>query len=128
MAKYIYVMLGGAFGAISRFIVGTLIGRLHSAPFPFGTFLINVTGSFLIGGLMTLFVNRPSINTNWRLFLVTGVLGGYTTFSSFEWETLFALRGGAGAIAILYLVLSVAMGLAGAWAGAMLCNHFWPNS
>lgn len=72
-----------------------MVLKIYSAVFPLGTFLINVTGSFLIGILMMLFINRPGINANWRLFLVTGILGGYTTFSSFEWETFTVLRGGA---------------------------------
>jgi CrcB protein len=77
---------------------------------------------------MMFFLNRPSIHANWRLFLVTGILGGYTTFSSFEWETLSALRAGANAVALSYLLLSVAVGLGGAWVGAMLSNYFWPHS
>ncbi|MBV9157953.1 MAG: CrcB family protein [Acidobacteriaceae bacterium] len=93
MSKYLIVMLGGALGAVSRFLVGTFVFKIYSGVFPLATFLINVSGSFLIGILMMLFVNRPAINTNWRLFLVTGILGGYTTFSSFEWEKL---RGVAG--------------------------------
>jgi fluoride exporter len=128
MAKYLLVMLGGALGAVTRFIVGTLVASRYSALFPLGTFLINVTGSFLIGVLMMLFVNRPSIHTNWRLFLVTGILGGYTTFSSFEWETLAALRGGAASVALFYVLLSVGIGLGGAWAGAMLSNRLFPHS
>src|SRR5690242_16216527 len=101
MTKYLVVMLGGAIGAVSRFIVGSLVLRFYSAVFPLGTFVINITGSFLIGLLMTLFLNRPAMHANWRLFLVTGVLGGYTTFSSFEWEALTTLRTGAEAIAVL---------------------------
>ncbi|HEY7307311.1 MAG TPA: fluoride efflux transporter CrcB [Bryobacteraceae bacterium] len=128
MAKYLFVMLGGALGAVSRFALGTWVGRWYFAVFPLGTFLINVTGSFLIGALMMFFLNRPSIHANWRLFLVTGILGGYTTFSSFEWETLSALRAGANAVALSYLLLSVAVGLGGAWVGAMLSNYFWPHS
>lgn len=84
MSKYFLFMLGGAIGAVSRFIVGTFLLRFYSATFPLGTFLINVTGSFLIGLLMTAFLNRPGLPANWRLFLVTGLLGGYTTFSSFR--------------------------------------------
>jgi CrcB protein len=128
MAKYLVVMLGGALGAVSRFIIGGLVAKWYPGPFPLGTFLINVTGSFWIGVLMMFFANHSSMNINWRLFLVTGILGGYTTFSSFEWETLSALRGGAGAIGLLYLLFSVSLGLAGAWVGAMLCNRLWPNS
>jgi len=121
-------MLGGSLGAVSRFIIGTLIAKRYSAVFPLGTFLINVTGSFLIGVLMMLFLNRPSIDANWRLFVVTGVLGGYTTFSSFEWETFLALREGASTVAASYVIASVAFGLIGVWVGAMIANHLWPRS
>jgi CrcB protein len=127
MNRYIFIMLGGALGAVSRFIVGTMLLKFYSAVFPLGTFLINVMGSFLIGVLMMLFLNRPFINANWRLFLVTGILGGYTTFSTFEWETFTLLRGGAGAVALLNICLSVALGLAGVWIGAALSNRFWPR-
>ncbi len=125
MAKYVFVMLGGALGAVSRFAVGTLIQRRYSAVFPLGTFFINVTGSFLIGLLMMLFLNRPTISINWRLFLVTGVLGGYTTFSSFEWETFVALRGGASTAALLNVLLSVGLGFGGVWLGAAMSNRIW---
>jgi fluoride exporter len=125
MTKYALVMLGGAFGAVSRFAVGTLVARFYSSVFPLGTFLINITGSFLIGLLMMIFLQRPAIPANWRLFLVTGILGGYTTFSSFEWETLVAIRGGANLIAIGYVLLSVLAGLAAAWLGALLANRLW---
>jgi fluoride exporter len=127
MSKYLAVMLGGAIGAVSRFLVGSLVLRFYSAVFPLGTFLINVTGSFLIGVLMTLFLNRPSIHVNWRLFLVTGVLGGYTTFSSFEWETLVSFRTGAQVVALVYVGLSVLLGLFGAWIGLLLANRLWPR-
>lgn len=128
MAKYLLVMLGGGFGATSRFVVGTLVARWYSAAFPLGTFLINVTGSFLIGLLMTFFLNRPAVGANWRLFLVTGILGGYTTFSSFEWESFATMRGGGASVAFLYLVSSVAVGLTGVWIGALLSNRLFPQS
>ena len=127
MTKYLAVMLGGALGAVSRFVVATLVTRFYKAAFPLGTFLINVSGSFCIGLLMTLFLNRPGIHANWRLFLVTGILGGYTTFSSFEWEALIALRSGAETVSLLYVGLSVILGLAGAWLGLLLADRFWPH-
>jgi fluoride exporter len=127
MSKYFVVMLGGAIGAVSRFMVGLLILRFYSATFPLGTFLINVSGSFLIGVLMTLFLNRPAIHVNWRLFLVTGVLGGYTTFSSFEWETLVSFRTGAQNVAFFYVGLSVLLGLLGAWLGLLIASRLWPQ-
>jgi hypothetical protein len=66
MTKYLFVMLGGALGAVSRFIVGTLVTRWYPGLFPLGTFLINTTGSFLAGVFMMLFLNRPAIDVNWR--------------------------------------------------------------
>ena len=118
-------MIGGAIGAVSRFLVGTFILRFYSSLFPLGTFLINVTGSFLIGLFMTLFLNRPNISPSWRLFVVTGILGGYTTFSTFEWETFTAFRGGAVAVALLNVLLSVTLGFGGVWIGAALYDRFW---
>jgi fluoride exporter len=114
------VLLGGGIGAALRYIVASYVARLHSGPFPLGTFLINVTGSFTIGLLMTFFLYRSDLNPAWRLFLVTGVLGGYTTFSSFEWETLTAVKSGAPIAAMLNVLLSVALGFAGVWVGAAL--------
>ena len=126
MSKYFVVILGGGLGAVSRYIVGSLMARLYSGTFPAGTFLINVTGSFLIGILMTLFLNRSTLHPNLRLFLVTGILGGYTTFSSFEWEALITLRTGAAAISVLYIGSSVVLGLAAAWVGFVISNRLWP--
>lgn len=127
MSKYLVVMIGGALGTLFRFLAGSMVMRFYSASFPLGTFLINITGSFFIGLFMTLFLNRPAIHANWRLFLVTGILGGYTTFSSFEWETLVTLRNGVDAVAFLYVGLSVILGLALAWAGMLAGNRIWPH-
>jgi len=118
MAKYSLALLGGGLGSLLRFIVGMFVSKVFTGLFPLGTFLINVTGSFFIGLLMTFFLNRPELDVNWRVFFVTGILGGYTTFSSFEWEAFTALREGAGLISISYLVLSVLSGLVAVWLGA----------
>jgi len=68
------VILGGGMGAGLRFLAATYVTRLYTGLFPLGTFLINVTGSFIIGVLMTSFLNRPGLNPTWRLFFVTGIL------------------------------------------------------
>jgi len=125
MSRYAVVMAGGAIGAVCRFIAGSAIAKLYAGPFPFGTFFINVSGSFLIGILMGLFLKRPAVDAHWRLFLVTGILGGYTTFSSFEWETLVSLRNGAGTIALLYLCSSTVIGLVCAWVGLLIASRVW---
>ena len=91
--------------------------------FPLGTLVINVTGSFLIGFLMTMLTERWNVGPNWRLLLVVGFLGGYTTFSSFEWETFTAAREGAVALAALNIVSSVVVGYFGVWLGVLLARR-----
>ncbi len=122
LSKTLIVMMGGGIGAALRFAAATYIARLYDGLFPMGTFLINVTGSFVIGILMTLFISRSEMNPAWRLFFVTGILGGYTTFSSFEWETLVAVKAGAPLVAFLNVSLSVAFGFAGVWLGSLLTS------
>lgn len=123
LSRILVVMLGGGIGSALRFVAATYISRWYDGLFPMGTFLINVTGSFVIGMLMTIFVNRADLNPVWRLFLVTGMLGGYTTFSSFEWESFASLRGGAPVVAMLNVTLSVALGFVGVWLGSLLTSR-----
>lgn len=120
MARCLSVLLGGGLGALARYVVGTAIASRYSGRFALGTFFINVTGSFLIGLLMALFTERFTGHPNWRLFLVTGVLGGYTTFSSFEYETLVAGQSGSPLLSFLYVISSVGFGFAAVWLGSFL--------
>jgi len=110
MDKYLVILLGGGVGTLARFLVGSAIMSRFAGRFPLGTFVINVSGSFLIGVLMTLFTERLNPHPNWRLGLVVGFLGGYTTFSSFEWETYVSTREGNIWIGFVYVVSSVAAG------------------
>ncbi len=114
------VLAGAGLGGLARFVAGTWIMERYSGRFPLGTFVINITGSFLIGVLMMLLTERWQPHPNWRLFLVVGVLGGYTTFSSFEYETYQAVRDGARWMGLLYVLASVALGYLGVWLGAAL--------
>jgi CrcB protein len=103
-----------------RYAIGSTVMARYSGRFPLGTFLINVTGSFLIGLLMMLFTERIQAHPNWRLFLVTGVLGGYTTFSSFEYESYLATKSDSPLFALLYIASSVAFGYLAVWIGALM--------
>ncbi|HTQ53320.1 MAG TPA: fluoride efflux transporter CrcB [Bryobacteraceae bacterium] len=120
MDRYLIVLTGAGIGGLARYLVSTWIMSRYGGRFPLGTFVINVTGAFLIGVLMTLFLERLSPHPHWRLFLVVGLLGGYTTFSSFEYETYQAVRNGARWMGLIYVTGSVLLGYLGVWLGAAL--------
>jgi len=114
------VLAGAGLGGVARYALSAWIMAKTGTRFPLGTFAINVSGSFLIGLLMTLLTERIAVHPHWRLFLVVGFLGGYTTFSSFEYETLTAVRDGARWMGVLYVGGSVLLGYLAVWLGAML--------
>jgi CrcB protein len=118
--RYLLILLGGGIGSLARYVAGSAIMTRFGSRFPLGTMAVNVTGSFLIGLLMTLLTERWQPHPNWRLLLVVGFLGGYTTFSSFEWETFSAVREGGFWIGLANVVGSVAFGYAAVWLGALL--------
>jgi fluoride exporter len=120
---YLMVLLGGGAGSLVRYTLSTAIMARTGGRFPFGTVIINITGSFLIGLLMTLFTEYASPNPNLRLLLVTGFLGGYTTFSSFEWETLSLAVDGGWWLGLVNMVGSVALGYSAVWLGALLARR-----
>lgn len=123
MDRYIMVMLGAAVGGLSRYAITTAITEKFGGNFPLGTFLVNLSGSFLIGVAMTLITERWIVHPNWRLLLVVGVLGGYTTFSSLEFETLQAVRRGLPGIGLLYAFGSLILGYAAVWLGMTVASR-----
>jgi len=124
MTKYIMVGVGGFLGSVARFWVGNYIGARMGARFPYGTFIINVSGSFAIGLIITVLAETAHWNPNWRYLVPIGFIGAYTTFSTFEYETLRSLQDGQGLVALLYVVLSVCLGFLGVWLGASLGRAF----
>ena len=121
--RYLLVLVGGGTGALARYVAASAIMTRFGGRFPLGTLTINVTGSFLIGFLMTILTERFQLDPQWRLLLVVGFLGGYTTFSSFEWETYTSVRDGALWAGMLNIVSSVALGYMAVWLGAMLARR-----
>jgi fluoride exporter len=119
MTKYLIIALGGAIGSMLRFWVGAYVSGRLGTRFPYGTFVINVTASFLVGFIMTVLAERTHISASWRDLLVVGFLGGYSTFSSFEYETFRVFEDGEFLITSLNIACSVGVGFVAVWIGAI---------
>ena len=122
MQKYLLIAFGGALGSIARYWVGSTIAGRMGTKFPYGTFLINMTACVLIGFSLTLLARRADMNPAWRFLIPVGFIGAYSTFSTYEWETLSTIRSGAFALAALYAVGSLVAGLAATWCGVLLAE------
>jgi fluoride exporter len=120
LIKYLMVGLGGFLGTIARFWVGGYVYSRLGTKFPYGTFVINMTGSFVIGLSVTILTEKTHLNANWRYLIPIGFIGAYTTFSTFEYETLAAVRDGQLLIGGLNVVLSVVIGFICVWLGIVL--------
>jgi CrcB protein len=101
------VALGGAIGSIARYGVGAVAAQLLGAGFPFGTLVVNLTGSFLISTIMHVALAGTAISLELRIFLTTGIMGGFTTYSSFNYETLALINQGAYGLAGLNVAATV---------------------
>jgi CrcB protein len=122
----VLVGIGGSIGAIARYkLGGFVLHRSEALDFPLSTFLVNVLGCFVIGVLAALVERHDLFSPATRLFLFTGLLGGFTTFSAFGYEATFLIRRGLVWVASFYAVGSVALGIAGVWLGMTLTNLFW---
>ncbi|HTQ61204.1 MAG TPA: fluoride efflux transporter CrcB [Candidatus Solibacter sp.] len=120
MGKYLMVGIGGFLGAIARFWLGGFISAKIGTRFPFGTFVINCSGSFLIGFMITLLAERTHWSPNWRYLIPVGFIGAYTTFSTFEYETFRVMQEGELSMALLNIILSVLIGFLAVWLGAIV--------
>ncbi len=124
LTKYLAVAAGGAVGAVARyFLGGTILSRVAS-PVPTATFVINVTGSFILGFFLTLVTERAHFSPHLRLAVAVGFVGAYTTFSTFEYETLRLAEERGTTLALLNVLLSVVVGFAAVW-GGMALAHRW---
>jgi CrcB protein len=124
LLKYLMVGIGGGLGSILRFWVGSYIGSRMGTRFPYGTFVINITGSFLIGLVFAVLTTRTLWSPNWRYLIPIGFIGGYTTFSAFELETLRTIQDGQIGLGLVYVAASVVVGFAAVWAGMMAGRAF----
>jgi CrcB protein len=121
---YVIVFLGGGIGAAMRHGINLAAARALGTAFPYGTLLINISGSFIMGLVAAYFAFKGDASQHWRLFLTTGILGGYTTFSAFSLDAALLYERGEIGMAALYVAASVALSIAGLFAGFALVRHF----
>lgn len=122
--NYLLVFLGGGCGSMIRYWVNVLCGRLFGTDFPYGIMLINITGSTVMGLIAGYLAFKGEASQPWRIFIMTGILGGYTTFSAFSLDAAVLYERGEVGLAALYVVGSVALAILGLFAGLTLVRHF----
>ncbi len=122
--SFLIVFLGGGIGASLRHGVNVLSARMLGTAFPYATMFENITGSLVMGLLAGYFAFKGDASQSWRLFLTTGILGGYTTFSAFSLDAALLYERGELSLAALYVIASVALSIAGLFAGLALVRHF----
>lgn len=120
--QFVAVAAGAVLGANLRFVIGIWAADHWPADFPYGTFVVNLSGAFAIGVVLAFLSERLDVSPLWRLFFVTGFLGGYTTFSSYAWEALTLAEQGAWLRAGVYVLGSNLLGFVGVWLGATLAR------
>jgi CrcB protein len=122
LQKYFLIAMGGALGSVARFWVGSTISGRIGARFPYGTFVVNLTACVVVGFALTFMGKRVDLSPAWRYLIPIGFIGAYSTFSTYEWETLSTIRSGAFLLAALYAVGSLLCGLVAVWGGAVLAD------
>ena len=130
MAAYFWIAIGSALGGMSRYACSGLVARTIGETFPWGTLIVNIAGSFIIGLFATLTgpEGRIFVGSLTRGFVMIGFCGGFTTFSLFSLETVQLVRAGSFGLASIYVTLSLGLWLAGAWAGMALGRRLAPSS
>ncbi|MBT3505793.1 MAG: fluoride efflux transporter CrcB [Piscirickettsiaceae bacterium] len=120
MQQLLAIAVGGALGAVLRFVVSNNVYRLLGRDFPYGTLVVNALGSLLMGLLFVILVERMAVSVEWRSALLVGLLGAFTTFSTFSFETLALFNAGAPIKALINIMMSVMLCLLATWLGMML--------
>lgn len=120
MGRVLLVGAGGFVGSIARYWIAGMVQRLGDTEFPAGTLAVNVLGSFLIGLVLSLSLERGVLGANARLFLAVGVLGGFTTMSTFSYETLALLRDGSLPLALWNATATLGVCITAVWIGALV--------
>src|SRR5665213_2278723 len=121
--NYLLVFVGGGLGATLRHSINVFCARVFGTAFPYHTFIINITGSIVMGLIAGYLAFKGEASQPWRLFVMTGILGGYTTFSAFSLDTALLYERGEIGLALFYVLGSVVLSIAGVFAGLALVRH-----
>jgi CrcB protein len=121
--RFVIVAIGGAAGAVARYLVTLGVGLFWANEFPLATLLVNVSGSFILGLFATFAAEKSAIDPAWRLLIATGFVGAYTTFSTFEYETQRLTESGALTWGLVNVLTSVVAGYLAVQAGVMLARR-----
>ncbi len=127
MGQIFAIMLGGALGALSRFIVAQLAIQLLGKGFPYGTLIVNVLGSLLMGFLSVYFLTKANLDPMLRMAILVGFLGAFTTFSTFSMDTLILLESGAIAKGLLNIAANVCLSLLALWIGMIIARSVFTH-
>jgi fluoride exporter len=122
--NYLLVFIGGGLGSMLRHLVNVICPRFLGTAFPYHTFIVNITGSIIMGLIAGYLAFRGEASQPWRMFLMTGILGGYTTFSAFSLDAVLLYERGAIGPALFYVLGSVVFSVAGLFAALALVRHF----
>ena len=120
LKSFLFVGIGGGLGSVLRYGISAFVARHVPLVFPLGTLLVNISGCFLIGMFYALAAKDSAFTPDWRLFLITGICGGYTTFSTFSYDGLILLKQGATLSFMLYVLGSVVLGLLATFAAVAI--------
>lgn len=119
LTRYAMIALGGALGALARYQVALSIQSRIPSAFPWGTFVVNISGCFVMGAITSVLSQRIGLSENWRYLIPIGFIGAYTTFSTFELETYRAMTQGTSLVALMNIAASVVVGYAALWLGIL---------
>jgi fluoride exporter len=119
LQKYLLIALGGALGSVARYWIGATVTNRLGTKFPYGTLVINLTACLVLGFVLTFMSRRVGMSAAWRYLVPVGFVGAYSTFSTYEWETMSLLRAGGLPMAALYAFGSLVLGLAAVWCGML---------
>lgn len=121
---YLYIAAGGAAGSVARYLLSTWIYNKSQQGFPYGTFVVNLIGCFLLGLFYTISLEKSVMSVQIRAMITVGFIGGFTTFSTFSLEAVNSIKEGSMGIALLYIASSVVFGLIFLWMGMGTANFF----